>query len=116
MIANSMRATRWPFIAAAACLSMLSMPASAQRRVPRDLSGIRGFNYQSAPTVGHTEHSLDIALKRRNATWISPGTSTEPDARVRAARGVGQGQGQGFAETWFTFCEPPTSAASARRV
>ncbi len=42
-----------------ALLLLLSSPAaSAQRRVPKDLSGVRGFNYQSAPTTGHTEHWL----------------------------------------------------------
>lgn len=34
------------------------LPASAQRRIPNDLSGVRGFNYQSAPTTGHAEHWL----------------------------------------------------------
>ncbi|MEJ2145641.1 MAG: hypothetical protein P8020_10940 [Acidobacteriota bacterium] len=37
---------------------LVSPSASAQRRVPKDLSGVRGFNYQSAPTTGHTEHWL----------------------------------------------------------
>jgi hypothetical protein len=36
-------------------------PLSAQRRVPKDLSGVRGFNYQSAPTTGHTEHWLQYS-------------------------------------------------------
>src|SRR4051812_5204354 len=45
-------------IALAALVSMLGAPASAQRRIPKDLSGIRGFNYQSAPTTGHADHWL----------------------------------------------------------
>ena len=44
--------------AIAGLLLFVSAPASAQRRVPRDLSGVRGFNYQSAPTTGHAEHWL----------------------------------------------------------
>jgi hypothetical protein len=36
-------------------------PLCAQRRVPKDLSGVRGFNYQSAPTIGHTEHWLQYS-------------------------------------------------------
>ena len=32
--------------------------AFAQRRVPKDLSGVRGFNYQSAETIGHAEFWL----------------------------------------------------------
>jgi hypothetical protein len=44
------------FFAAAALL--VASPALAQRRVPKDLSGVRGFNYMSAPTTGHTEHWL----------------------------------------------------------
>jgi hypothetical protein len=43
-------------------LAMLAVaPLSAQRRVPKDLSGVRGVNYQSAPTVGHTEHWLQYS-------------------------------------------------------
>ena len=33
----------------------------AQRRIPKDLSGVRGFNYQSAPTTGHAEHWLQYS-------------------------------------------------------
>ncbi len=36
----------------------LVLPAFAQHRVPKDLSGVRGFNYQSAESIGHTEHWL----------------------------------------------------------
>ena len=34
------------------------LPTFAQRRVPKDLSGVRGANYQSAETIGHVEHWL----------------------------------------------------------
>ena len=34
------------------------LPTFAQRRVPTDLSGVRGANYQSAETIGHVEHWL----------------------------------------------------------
>lgn len=45
--------------AALPAIALLLAGASyAQRRVPKDLSGVRGFNYQSAPTTGHTEHWL----------------------------------------------------------
>jgi hypothetical protein len=45
--------------AAVLCVTALAgMSAFAQRRVPTDLSGVRGFNYQSAPTTGHAEHWL----------------------------------------------------------
>jgi hypothetical protein len=37
---------------------MVAIPSQAQRRIPKDLSGIRGFNYQSAPTNGHVQHWL----------------------------------------------------------
>ena len=44
-------------VAAFAVLALLAAgPAIAQRRVPRDLSGVRGFNYMSTGTSGHTEH------------------------------------------------------------
>ncbi len=44
-----------------ALLAVAGTPALAQRRIPRDLSGVRGFNYQSAPTNGHVEHWLQYS-------------------------------------------------------
>jgi hypothetical protein len=44
-----------------AILLLTSTQVSAQRRVPKDLSGVRGFNYQSAPTTGHAEHWLQYS-------------------------------------------------------
>jgi Cellulase (glycosyl hydrolase family 5) len=51
------------FRAAALLAVALLFAASsyAQRRIPKDLSGVRGFNYQSAPTTGHTEHWLQYS-------------------------------------------------------
>ena len=40
--------------ALAALVAVLSLPVAAQRRIPRDLSGVRGFNYMSAPTTAYT--------------------------------------------------------------
>ena len=37
---------------------MFTTQAPAQRRIPKDLSNVRGFNYQSAETIGHVEHWL----------------------------------------------------------
>ena len=48
-------------VLAAALLPLVASPLTAQRRIPKDLSGTRGFNYQSAPTVGHTEHWLQYS-------------------------------------------------------
>ena len=45
----------------AALVLLAGSPAYAQRRIPKDLSGVRGFNYQSAPTTGHTEHWLQYS-------------------------------------------------------
>jgi len=44
--------------AIAVLIAILALPMAAQRRVPRDLSGTRGFNYQSAETIGHVEFWL----------------------------------------------------------
>ena len=44
-----------------ALVMLVGAPASAQRRTPKDLSGVRGFNYQSAPTTGHAEHWLQYS-------------------------------------------------------
>jgi len=44
--------------AIAVLIATLALPMAAQRRVPKDLSGTRGFNYQSAETIGHVEFWL----------------------------------------------------------
>src|SRR5450756_765080 len=44
----------------AAGLAIFAANAPAQERnIPKDLSKVRGFNYQSAPTIRHAEHWLD---------------------------------------------------------
>lgn len=66
--------------AIAVLLSALTLPMAAQRRVQKDLSGVRGFNYESAETTGHvqswlqydpavTERDLDYA-KRLNLNQV----------------------------------------------
>lgn len=40
---------------------LFAVSSYAQRRIPKDLSAVRGFNYQSAPTTGHTEHWLQYS-------------------------------------------------------
>ena len=44
---------------------------AAQRRVPKDLSNVRGFNYQSAETIGHAEFWLqyDPAVTERDLDY-----------------------------------------------
>jgi hypothetical protein len=54
---------RFKVTALIALVLLAGVPASAQRRIPKDLSGVRGFNYQSAPTTGHTEHWLQYSAK-----------------------------------------------------
>jgi hypothetical protein len=44
--------------AVAVLIAALALPVAAQRRVPKDLSGTRGFNYQSGETIGHAEFWL----------------------------------------------------------
>ena len=44
--------------AIAVLIATFALPIAAQRRVPKDLSGTRGFNYQSAETIGHVEFWL----------------------------------------------------------
>jgi hypothetical protein len=48
-------------VALAALVLLGGAPVSAQRRTPKDLSTIRGFNYQSAPTTGHAQHWLQYS-------------------------------------------------------
>jgi hypothetical protein len=38
--------------------ALLAPPLAAQRRVPRDLSGARGFDYMAASASNHTEHFI----------------------------------------------------------
>jgi hypothetical protein len=42
----------------AVLICTLTPPITAQGRVPTDLSTLRGFNYQSAETIGHAEFWL----------------------------------------------------------
>ncbi len=60
--------------AIAVLITALAVPMAAQRRVPKDLSGVRGFNYQAAEVAGHdqmwahynpavTERDLDYAKR-----------------------------------------------------
>jgi hypothetical protein len=50
---------------------LLCFSASAQRRIPKDLSDVRGFNYMSAGTATHTEHwqKYDPAETERDLTY-----------------------------------------------
>ena len=52
-------------------IGIISGPLAAQRRVPKDLSWVRGFNYQSAETIGHAEHWLhyDPAITDRDLNY-----------------------------------------------
>jgi hypothetical protein len=47
--------------AIALLIAAAALPMTAQRRVPKDLSGVRGFNYQSAETIGHAEFWLQYS-------------------------------------------------------
>jgi len=44
--------------AIAMLIATFALPIAGQRRVPKDLSGVRGFNYQSAESNGHAEFWL----------------------------------------------------------
>jgi hypothetical protein len=50
---------------------LLCFGAAAQRRIPQDLSGVRGFNYMSAETKTHTEHweQYDPAVTERDMDY-----------------------------------------------
>jgi hypothetical protein len=49
-------------------IATLALPMAGQRRVPKDLSDVRGFNYQSAESNGHAEFWLqyDPAVTERD--------------------------------------------------
>ena len=66
---NSHHGMRTIGIVALAFLWCLS--AAAQRRIPKDLSGVRGFNYMSAETRTHTEHwqKYDPAITERDLDY-----------------------------------------------
>jgi hypothetical protein len=57
--------------ALALVIVILAVPLAAQRRVPKDLSSVRGFNYQSAESIGHAEHWLqyDPAITERDLDY-----------------------------------------------
>lgn len=97
----------------AVLVAALAMPMAAQRRVPKDLSGVRGFNYMSAETSGHaemwakynpavTERDLDYAKRLQlnqirvfvpYAAWEHDKEGLKRDLRhfVRAAHARGMG-------------------------
>ncbi|MBZ5612118.1 MAG: hypothetical protein LAP38_27990 [Acidobacteriia bacterium] len=54
-----------------ALLLLAGVPASAQRRVPKDLSGVRGFNYMAAGGSGHLQHwqKYSAAETERDLDW-----------------------------------------------
>lgn len=54
--------------AIAMLIATFALPMAGQRRVPKDLSGVRGFNYQSAESNGHAEFWLQYnpALTERD--------------------------------------------------
>jgi hypothetical protein len=57
-----MKPSRGIHVAAlAAFVLVAAAPVFAQRRIPKDLSGVRGFNYQSARTNGEVEHWLQYS-------------------------------------------------------
>ena len=63
--------TRSNAAAIAALALFAAAPALAQRRAPKDLSGVRGANYMSAPASGHLEHwqKYDPAETRRDLDY-----------------------------------------------
>ncbi len=54
-----------------ALLLLAGVPASAQRRVPKELSGVRGFNYMAAGGSGHLAHwqKYSAAETERDLDW-----------------------------------------------
>lgn len=59
------------FCTTALLIASLALPLAAQRRMPKDLSAVRGFNYQSAESIGHAEHWLqyDPAITERDLDY-----------------------------------------------
>ena len=47
----------------------LAVPAVAQRRVPNDLSGVRGFNYEAAENMGQLWLQYDPAVTERDLDY-----------------------------------------------
>lgn len=58
-------------ISIAIIVGLLALPLAAQRRVPKDLSEVRGFNYMSAETSGHAEMwaKYDPAVTERDLDY-----------------------------------------------
>ena len=71
---------RFHLFAIAALVSTLTLPMAAQRRVPKDLSSARGFNYQSAETIGHAEDTLRVAQAAAQRIHDSEGSFGSADA------------------------------------
>ena len=55
-----------PILIFAAAFAIFGAAAPAQERnIPKDLSKVRGFNYESAPTIGHAEQIGRVSCRER---------------------------------------------------
>jgi Endo-beta-mannanase len=104
---------RTRYLAVAILVASIVLPVAAQRRVPKDLSSVRGFNYQAAEVAGHadmwaqynpavTERDLDYAKRLQlnqirvfvpYAAWEHDKDALKRDLQhfVRAAHARGMG-------------------------
>ncbi len=84
---------RFHRFATAVLISALTLSMTAQRRVPKDLSNVRGFNYQSAETIGHAEFWLQYnpAVTKRDLDYAKR-LQLEPGPGIRPLRRLGEKQ------------------------
>ena len=54
----------------------VTLQMTAERRVPKDLSGVRGFNYQSAETIGKLNSGFNTIRRSRSEIWTPPRDSS----------------------------------------
>ncbi len=92
---------------------LAGVSASAQRRVPKDLSGVRGFNYQSAPTTGHTEHWLQYSAAETERDFDFAKRLQLNQVRVFVPYSHGRKTRKRFGRICSTWCAPPISVAWA---
>ncbi len=96
-----------------AALLLISAPLAAQRRIPKDLSGIRGFNYHSAPTTGHAEHWLQYNAAETERDFDFAKRLQLNQVRVFVPYSHGRKTRKRFGRICSTWCAPPISVAWA---
>ncbi len=104
---------RFHRFAVALLISSVTLPMTARHRVPNNLSSVRGFNYQSAETIGRVEFWLQYnpAITERDLDYARRLQLNE--VRVFVPCPVWEKTERDCERTCSILCAPRTTAISA---